>query len=196
MSKIDDLMERARQLKEKGLTTGEIADELNVSRETALWLLTKAKTERPPSDVYVELRSISSSSLRLRGMARILADMVIEHGDPDVIVGVATSGIPVATMVAEELGCELAIYYPRKLKWDGEESHVRGTFSENFASVSGKACVIVDDIITTGNTVMEVAESIKKRGGNVIASAVLVDKRSQDDIGGIPVLSVLRVFRL
>jgi len=196
MRKIDELMERARQLKEKGLTTGEIADELNVSRETALWLLTKAKSERPPSDVYVELRSISSSSFRLREMAKILADMILECGDADVVVGVATSGIPLATMVSEEIGCDLAVYYPRKLKWDGEESHARGTFSENFANVAGKACVIVDDIITTGNTILEVSESIKRRGGTVIASAVLVDKRAHEDVEGVKVLSILRVFRL
>ncbi|AIY90794.1 orotate phosphoribosyltransferase-like protein [Geoglobus acetivorans] len=196
MSKIEELVERAKQLKEKGLTTGEIADELNISRDTAIWLLTSSRTERPPSDIYVELKSINGSSFRLREMARILADMVLDAGDADVIVGVATSGIPVATMVAEEIGCELSIYYPKKLKWDGEESHARGTFSENFANVSGKACVVVDDIITTGKTIHEVAESIRKRGGNVIAAAVIVDKRSHDDVEGIPVLSVLKVFRI
>ena len=47
MKRIEDLFERAKKLKEKGLTTGEIADELNVSRETALWLLTKAREGFP-----------------------------------------------------------------------------------------------------------------------------------------------------
>ena len=196
MKKLEELIDKARHLKEKGLTTGEIADELNVSRETALWLLTKAKTERPPSDVYVEMKNISSLPFRLRNMAKTLSSMISSLDSPEVVVGVATSGIPIATMVAEELDCELAVYYPKKLKWDGEESHVRGTFSENFAGVANKKCVIVDDIITTGTTILEVSESIRKRGGSVVASAVLVDKRSQDDIEGIPVLSVLKVFRL
>ncbi len=196
MSKIDDLIEKAKKLKEKGLTTGEIADELNVSRETALWLLTKAKTELPPSDVYINMKTLSSSSSRLRNVARILADMIKNKGNPEVIVGIATSGIPVATMVAEELGCDLAVYFPRKLKWDGVESHVSGTFSENFADVTGKTCVIVDDIISTGRTISEVAESIRRREGRILAAAVIVDKKAQEEIEGIPILSVLRVFRL
>ncbi len=196
MSKLDDLIEKAKKLKEKGLTTGEIADELNISRETALWLLTKAKTEKPPSDVHIDLKIVSSSAFRLKSIARILADMIISRGESDVVVGIATSGIPIATMVAEELGCDLAIYFPRKLKWDSEETHARGTFSENFADVSGRNCVIVDDIITTGRTIIEVADSIRKRDGNILAVAVIVDKKAQEEIDGIPVLSVLRVFRL
>lgn len=196
MSKLDELIEKAKMLKEKGLTTGEIADELNISRDTAIWLLTSSKTERPPSDIYVELKNVTGNTFRLREMARIMADMILERGDADVVVGVATSGIPIATMVAEEIGCELAIYYPKKLKWDGEESHARGTFSENFSAVNEKACVIVDDIITTGRTIQEVAESVRRRGGKVVASAVIVDKRLHDDLEGIPVLSVLKVFRI
>ena len=196
MSKIDDLIEKAKKLKEKGLTTGEIADELNVSRESALWLLTKAKTELPPSDVYINMKTLSSSSSRLRNVARILADMIKNRGNPEVVVGIATSGIPVATMVAEELECDLAVYFPRKLKWDGVESHVSGAFSENFADVMGKVCVIVDDIISTGRTISEVAESIRRREGKILAAAVIVDKKAQEEIEGVPILSVLRVFRL
>lgn len=58
MTKIETLVERARRLKEKGLTTEEIADELNVSRETALWLITRVG-ETPPSDIYVEWRELT-----------------------------------------------------------------------------------------------------------------------------------------
>ena len=196
MSKIDDLIEKAKKLKEKGLTTGEIADELNVSRETAMWLLTKAKTELPPSDVYINMNALSSSSKRMRYAAKILADMIREKGDPDVVVGIATSGIPIATMVAEELDCDLAVYFPRKLKWDGSESHVSGAFSENFADVTGKVCAIVDDIISTGRTISEVAESVRRREGRILAAAVIVDKKAQEEIEGVPILSILRVFRL
>lgn len=194
MGKIDRLIERARKLKEKGLTTGEIAEELNVSRETALWLITKGKAERPPSDVHIDIRALSSSPERLRNIAKILAGMI--KGKPDVVIGIATSGIPIATMVSEEIGCELAVYFPKKLKWDGTDSHVGGTFSENFADVTGKTCVIVDDIISTGRTILEVAESVRKKEGKILAATVIVDKRAQDEIDGIPILSILRITRI
>ena len=44
MRNVTKLMEKAQRLKEKGLTTGEIADELNVSKKTALWMVTRKKS--------------------------------------------------------------------------------------------------------------------------------------------------------
>lgn len=187
--KIEGLVERARRLREKGLTTEEIADELNVSFETAMWLLTRA-TESPPSDIYVEWRNISKPS-RLRLVALAIADMVSEsYGEIDVVVGVATSGIPLASMVAEELSAEFAIYYPRKMKGD----EVRGgLLSENFAKVSGKRCVIVDDVISTGRTISEAIEVINANNGKVVCVAVMADKGGRVDV---PVLSLLRITRI
>ncbi len=191
--RVETLVEKARKLKEKGLSTEEIADELNVSRETALWLLTRA-TEAPPSDIYVEWRNATKPS-RLRYIAMALVDMVLEkvREDVDVVVGIATSGIPLAAMVAEELAAELAIYYPRKFRGDEERG---GVLSENFARVTGKKCIIVDDIISTGRTVKEAAESIEAAEGTVLCAAVIVDKRGSEEIDSIPVYSMLKIIRL
>jgi orotate phosphoribosyltransferase len=192
------LVERAKKLKEKGLTTGEIADELNVSRETALWLLTKAREDiSPPSDIYIEWKNVTKPS-RLRYIAATLAEMVMEcvTEQPDVVVGVATSGIPLASMVAEELGAELSIYYPRKLKWEKGERQSGGVFSENYAKVDGKKCIIVDDIISTGRTVKEASESIESRDGRVLCAAVIVDKRGSDEIDSLRVISMFKIVRI
>lgn len=187
--KIESLVEKARRLKEKGLTTEEIADELNVSFETAMWLLTRA-TESPPSDIYVEWKSLSKPS-RLRLMAMAIADMILEnHDDVEVVVGIATSGIPLASMVAEELSAELAIYYPKKMR--GGETR-GGILSENFAKVNGKRCVIVDDIISTGRTISEAIEVISANNGKVVCVAVMADKGGKVDA---QVLSLLKITRL
>lgn len=198
MRRIEDLFERAKKLKEKGLTTGEIADELNVSRETALWLLTKAREDlAPPSDIYIEWRKISTP-FRMRQMANIMVDMILKTIDqePEVVVGIATSGIPLATMVAEELKADLSIYYPKKLKWEEDVKHVSGVFSENYAKIDGKKCVIIDDIISTGRTIKEVAEYIGKKDGKVLCASVIVDKRGLDTIDSIPIASVIKIIRI
>ncbi len=199
MSRIESLIEKAKKMKERGLTTGEIADELNVSRETALWLLTKAREDvTPPSDIYIELKTFSSSPYRVRNIAKSLVDMIIEEIDeaPDVVIGIATSGIPVATMVAEELDSELGIYYPRKLKWEKGEQQVVGALSENFAKVDGKKCVAVDDIISTGSTIREVSEYVKRREGKLLCASVIIDKKGIEEVDGAPVLSLFRIVRI
>jgi orotate phosphoribosyltransferase len=194
MTKIETLVERARKLKEKGLTTEEIADELNVSRETALWLITRVG-ETPPSDIYVEWRELTKPS-RLRFIAMAMADMIDRAVEEvDVVVGIATSGIPLASLVAEELGCELAIYYPRKFKTE-EEKPRGGILSENFAKVGGKKCVIVDDITSTGRSIKEAAEVIEANDGKALCAAVIVNKRGGDEIDSLPVLSMLKILRI
>ncbi|WP_202318522.1 orotate phosphoribosyltransferase-like protein [Archaeoglobus neptunius] len=195
MTKIETLVERARKLKEKGLTTEEIADELNVSRETAMWLITRV-SETPPSDIYVEWRKLTKPS-RLRHLASAIADMIREEVSErvDAVVGIATSGIPLASMVAEELGCDLAIYYPRKFKTE-EERPRGGILSENFARVIGKNCVIIDDIISTGRSIKEAAEIIEAHEGRALCAAVIVNKRGGDEIDSLPVLSMLKILRI
>ena len=198
MSKIENLVERAKKLKEKGLTTGEIADELNVSRETALWLLTKAREDlAPPSDIYIEWKRIAKP-FRMRCIANIMVDMIQEITDqkPEVVVGVATSGIPIATLVAEELDVDLSIYYPRKLKWEKDAKHISGVFSENYAKVDGKKCVIIDDTISSGRTIKEVADYISKKDGKVLCATVIVDKRGIDAIDSVPVASMVKIVRI
>jgi len=196
--RIEDLVEKAKKLKEKGLTTGEIADELNVSRDTALWLLTKAREDlTPPSDIYIEWRRLSNP-FRLRNIAGIMADMILEavEDEPEVVVGVATTGLPIATMVAEELHADLSIYYPRKLKWEKDVQHISGVFSENYAKVSGRKCVIIDDIITSGSTIREVAEYVTRKDAKVLCASVIIDKKGIDEIDGFPVLSIFKILRL
>lgn len=195
MTKIETLAEKARKLKEKGLTTEEIADELNVSRETAMWLLTRI-SETPPSDIYVEWRELTKPA-RLRYIALAVADIIQTEvkEDVDVIVGIATSGIPLASMVAEELGCDLAIYYPRKFKVEDEKPR-GGILSENFARVTGKRCVIIDDIVSTGRSIKEAAEVIEANEGKAICAVVIVNKRGGKEIDSIPIFSMLKIVRI
>ncbi len=69
-----------------------------------------------------------------------------------------------------------------------------GILSENFAKVSGKKCVIVDDIISTGRTVRGAIEVIEKSGGKVLGVAVVADKGGR--IETVPVKSLLKISRI
>jgi orotate phosphoribosyltransferase len=202
MNNIEDLIQKALELQSYGLVTGQIADELNVSRETATWLLTRSKkggTTPAPKDIFVTWNSIGKNATRLHKVSLALCDMVLEtlentNTEVDVVVGVAASGIPFASMMAYELGSDLAIYN-RKEHDIVHENH-KGTLSGNFGSVTGKNCVIVDDVITAGTTIIEVIEHLRESGAKPRVVVVLMDKKGEDTISNVPIKSLVRIVRL
>jgi len=199
MGRIDELVERAVLLREKGLSVGQIADELNISKDTATWLLTRPKGSMvAPKDISVDWSVIGESSYRLSLICEALTDLVqesiSEDADVEVVVGISLSGVPIGAMVADIFGCELAVYTPKKQFEDGRR--IEGAFSRNFADVSGKTCVVVDDVITSGTTMEETVSELKRMGAKPIAIAVFIDKRGLDAVDDVPVLSLVRITRL
>jgi orotate phosphoribosyltransferase len=194
MNDLNDLINTARELHEKGLRSGEIADELNISRETATWLLTHSKTsqEPAPKDIYVNWSEIGKNAERLRFVSLALVDMILETGDPDIVVGIALSGLPIATLVADEIGAELAVFVPQKQR-ESEDDSLKGSFSQNFADIAGKSCAIVDDVITTGNTATEIIAVIKEMGATPLSVAVLIDKKGIDQVQNVPIRSLVQI---
>ncbi len=200
MKNIRDLIQKALELKQSGLAEGQIADELNVSRETATWLLAhspKGDVTQAPKDIYVNWSSIGRSSRRLGLMSSALSNLVFEclesPGDNiEVVVGVALSGVPIASLIAEDLDAELSVFQSSKHSSGGSG----GMLSQNFSRVSGKKCIIVDDVITTGSTIKEVISILKSNKAIPTAIGVLIDKKGFDSIEGVPVCSLLRVSRV
>ena len=203
MKKIEELSAKADELQKSGLATGQIADELNISTETVVWLLTNKKAAADgtiPKDISVNWSALGQNALRLRCTAQTLCDMVADEAVKqkeyiDVVVGVSSSGVPVASFMANEMESEFTIYYSKKGKTDAEAG-MKGTFSRNFTDIRGKNCVIVDDVISTGGTLTDVIAQTKAVGANPIAVAVLVDKAGLDEIEGVPVVAMLRITRL
>ncbi|MDI6888809.1 MAG: orotate phosphoribosyltransferase-like protein [Methanocellales archaeon] len=201
MRGIDDLIREAMELKRKGLRSGEIADELNISRETATWLLSRAEKKKAPApkDIFINWSQIGRSSQRMSLISSALSDMVLESlpgANIEVVVGIVLSGIPFATLVAEELGADLAVLHPKKQRWEPEKQNIKGTISHNFASIEGKKCIIVDDVVTTGATTQEAVELLEEHGAEPLAIAVVIDKKGLDSIAGVPLLSLIKIGRV
>ena len=206
MKNIDDLVESAADLAERGLSKGEIADELNVSRETASWLVERSGTgttpkevpQSGPHDIHVDWSALGRDSNRLHHIGCAMADLLSKQGeDVDLTIGIEKAGAPLATTVARELDTDLGTYAPSKHQWDDDESEASdGSFSRNFAQIRDRDCYVVDDTITSGNTMTETVEAIQQQGGNPVACVVLADKSGVDDIHGVPVYSLLQVIRV
>lgn len=202
MKNIDNLIQKAVELQSNGLTSKQIADELNVSRDTVTWLLNRAKKDvstPAPKDISVNWASIGKNAYRMKHTSKVLCDMVLEilensDDDVDLIVGIALSGVPLASLMAEELLTDLAIFHAYDDK--ANDNDLKGAFSRQFSSVKGKKCVIVDDVITSGSTMNDVVTNLKSQGCTPVAIAVLVDKKGADTIADVPVAPLVRIVRV
>jgi orotate phosphoribosyltransferase len=205
MKSIDELIDGAGELTERGLSKGEIADELNVSRETASWLVEQAGGEvseaadtQGPMDVHVDWSAIGRDSHRLSHIGIVMADLLAAEGEEaDLTVGIGKSGAPLATVVGRELDTQLSVYVPSKYQWDDNDLEAKtGSFSRNFSEIEGRDCYIVDDNIDTGQTMTETIERIRDRGGNPRAAVVLTDKFGKDEIDGVPIYSLVEIVHM
>jgi orotate phosphoribosyltransferase len=189
MKEIDTLIKKALKLKENGLTDHEIADDLNVSKETAVWLLNKGQDKKPEGDVKIGWTSVGVYPTRMSFISDALCDVLLEEMEKndleiDTVVGIALNGIPYATFMAEKLGLELAVFRPHYEK--------SGLFSSNFATIKDKNVVLVDDMVGTGDTFRKAIKSTKEEKGTPQLCLAILNKRAQDDISKVPLRALIR----
>lgn len=204
MKDIDDLIDGAAELAERGYTNGEIADELNVSRETASWLATRRDVDRlvpgrdDTRDIHVDWKTLGRDNTCLTHVGAAMATLLSEYGESvGLTVGIEKAGVPLATNIARELDTDLSTYTPRKHHWEeGDIEELSGTFSRNFATVDERKCYLVDDTITTGTTMAETINGIREADGVPVAGIVLVDKKGVKEINGVPVRSLIQLLRV
>jgi len=193
MKEIEALRKRALKHKESGLSDYEIAEELNVSKDTAIWLLSKGKEKKPAGDVKIGWRSIGVYPSRIGFVSDALSDIILEESEKrdleiDTVLGIAINGIPFAACVADELGLELALFRPHHEKL--------GAFSSNYASVKEKNVVIVDDVVGSGETFRNAIKATKAEKGKPVLCVCMVNKKATNDVAGVPLRGLIRARAL
>jgi orotate phosphoribosyltransferase len=83
-----------------------------------------------------------------------------EFGKPDVIAGVATGAIGIGILVAEYMGLPFVYVRPEPKK-HGRQNQVEGFLQK------GQNVVVVEDLISTGNSSLLAVEALKEVGANI-----------------------------
>ncbi|RCA10555.1 orotate phosphoribosyltransferase [Enterococcus durans] len=119
------------------------------------------------SPIYCDNRITMSYPKVRKEIAQGLADKIKEaYPDVEVIAGTATAGIPHAAWVAEILDLPM-VYIRSKAKDHGKGNQIEGRIFE------GQKMVVIEDLISTGGSVLEAAEAAKREGANVLGVAAI-----------------------
>ncbi|HVJ50277.1 orotate phosphoribosyltransferase [Desulfitobacterium sp.] len=102
----------------------------------------------------------------------------------DVVIGPAMGGILVAHEVGRALGTKV-LFTERE---DGVMTLRRG-----FELSPGEKVLVVEDVITTGGSVKEVLEVVRKLGAEPVGVGVLVDRSGGKVDFGLPHVSLLKI---
>ncbi|CAN1522105.1 PyrE Orotate phosphoribosyltransferase [Flavobacteriaceae bacterium] len=89
-----------------------------------------------------------------------------QFGKPDVIAGVATGAIGIGILVAESLGLPFVYVRPEPKK-HGRLNQVEGFLQR------GQNVVVIEDLISTGNSSLLAVEALKEAGANVKGMAAI-----------------------
>jgi orotate phosphoribosyltransferase len=113
------------------------------------------------SPIYCDNRIILSFPA-IRNYLRVEFAKQVEaiYGKPDVIAGVATGAIGIGILVAEELGIPF-VYVRPEAKKHGRQNQVEGFLQK------GQSVVVIEDLISTGNSSLLAVEALKEAGATV-----------------------------
>ncbi|TCP52420.1 orotate phosphoribosyltransferase [Tumebacillus sp. BK434] len=107
---------------------------------------------------YPEVRDLIAE-----GFAELIQE---KYGDVDIIAGMATGGIAHAAFVAQKLNKPM-VYIRSSAKKHGKGNQVEGSLP------AGKKVVIIEDLISTGGSVLEGVTAVREAGGEVLGVAAI-----------------------
>jgi orotate phosphoribosyltransferase len=90
----------------------------------------------------------------------------------DVVAGPTTGGVVLAFETARQLGVRAIFAEPTR----AEDGTAGREFRRGFRIVPGERVLLVDDILTTGGSLLAMLPAVESAGGVVVECAVLVDR--------------------
>ncbi|MDE0574166.1 MAG: orotate phosphoribosyltransferase-like protein [Candidatus Poseidoniales archaeon] len=187
---IDELRGMVADMTEQGLNTQQIADELSISQRTVIWLNSGAAEVDHPDDIRIGWRTIGSRPNRINAIGSIMADVVLEElEEVETIVGISLNGILFANSIADQLDVDVAIF--RSVSEEGD-----GHLSNKYGNVAGRKVVVVDDVLSSGETMKRTIKTLQDGGAEVVLSVVMVNKTEENTVSGVPLRGLIRTVKV
>ncbi|MBW8362658.1 MAG: orotidine-5'-phosphate decarboxylase [Kaistella sp.] len=121
------------------------------------------------SPFYVDLRPLASDPKILKHLANYLLDM-LPLDNFDVICGVPYAALPMATAMSLESYLPLIIKR-KEAKAYGTKKLIEGIYTK------GQNCLLVEDVITSGKSLLETIPEIENEGISVSDIVVVLDRQ-------------------
>ena len=133
-------------------------------------------TSGKDSSYYIDLRLVPSFPHEFRKMIKNLQNLIIEKiglDNFDSLASVPTGGLVITSALAIETVKPL-IYVRNKPKEHGTTKSIEGKMS------AGMKVVMVDDVMTTGTSVLNGVKQLKESGLSVSDVFVIIDRLERD----------------
>jgi len=120
------------------------------------------------SPFYIDLRLIVSFPKITDLISRLLQNLMKEL-EFDLITGIPYTALPIASVLSAKLNVPL-IYQRKEPKAYGTGLSIEGVYHD------GDKCLVIDDVMTTGESKIEIAEALMQAGMQVEDFVIIVDR--------------------
>lgn len=147
------------------------------------------------SPIYIDLRLVISYPLLMKKLSTALNKLVAPLAF-DILCGVPYAALPFATALSLE-GNHPMVMCRKEMKDYGTKKLIEGKFEK------GQTCLLIEDVVTSGSSIMETAASLRKQDLEIKDAIVILDreqggraKLKENSIELHPLLSIFALLKV